>query len=133
MVFFRDYAAVFLIRYGADVNACDLHSCGLDNLSIASRRESYHLASMLIKAGHYINNAESGDAIPKSGSTANWLLNACKEPLSLSDLCRIRIRRRCHNANLVTYISRLPLPKTLKRFLMMEDECTDYVHNHVYK
>ncbi|CAG5022018.1 unnamed protein product [Parnassius apollo] len=125
----KDYAAVALIRYGADVNACDLHSCGLDNLSIASRRESHHLASMLIKAGHYISIQDPSDVPPTFRSTANWLLKACKEPLSLSDLCRIKIRRTC-NANLVAYISRLPLPKSLKRFLMMDDECCAYIINH---
>ncbi|KPI93808.1 Ankyrin-2 [Papilio xuthus] len=127
----KDFAAVLLIRYGAGVNACDLHSCGLDNLSIASRRKSYRLASMLIKAGHHMTAPESGSVNnPKSGNTAKWVLNACKEPLCLSDICRIKIRRLCRNSNLRAFVSGLPLPKSLKRFLMMEDECA-HILSHV--
>ncbi|XP_068620849.1 ankyrin repeat domain-containing protein 50 [Battus philenor] len=123
----KDYAAVLLIKYGADVNAYDLNSCGLDNLSIAIRRESLELVHMLIKAGHYIPTPNSRDKVPKPMYMVKWLLNVCKEPLTLSDICRISIRRTCRNSNLVTYISRLPLPKRLKSFLIMEDECSEFV------
>lgn len=124
MCFFRDHAALLLIRYGADVNACDLRSCGLDNLTIASRRRSSDLACILIKAGHYLPIPEKDAIVPKPGSTALWLYCACREPLSLADLCRIKIRYMCKNMILFTFITCLPLPKSLKRFLMMEDEGT---------
>lgn len=122
IVFFRDHAAVLLIRYGADVNTCDLHSCGLDNMSIASRRRSCNLASMLLKAGHYVSVPDPNATVPKPGSTASWLYNACKQPLALSDLCRIKIRSIRQGIVLFRFISSLPLPKSLKGFLMMEDE-----------
>uniref|UniRef100_A0A2A4K1M0 SOCS box domain-containing protein n=1 Tax=Heliothis virescens TaxID=7102 RepID=A0A2A4K1M0_HELVI len=119
----KDHAAVLLIRYGADVNTCDLHSCGLDNLSIASRRRSCSLASMLLKAGHYVTVPDQGATVPKPGCTAYWLYHACKQPLSLSDLCRIKIRRVCSSSGVTLFrsIASLPLPKSLKRYLMMED------------
>ncbi|XP_049869319.1 ankyrin-3 [Pectinophora gossypiella] len=121
----NDAAAMLLIRYGADVNSCDLHSCGLDNLSIASRRSTCNLASMLLKAGHYVAIPEPNSPIPKPGTTMNWLHYVSKQPLSLSDLCRIKIRFIGRNMILSRYIQSLPLPKSLKRYLMMEDE--DYI------
>lgn len=110
------------IRYGANVNACDLHSCGLDNLSIASRRRSNSLARMLLKAGHHVAFPEPSTLVPKAGTAAHWLYYASRGPLSLSDYCRIRIRSLSKKKILFQYISSLPLPTTLKRFLMMEDE-----------
>ncbi|XP_075992285.1 uncharacterized protein LOC142987424 [Anticarsia gemmatalis] len=118
----KDNAAVLLIRYGSDVNTGDLHSCGLDNLSIASRRRSYSLASMLLKAGHYVTAPDSYDACPEADCTAKWLYNACRQPLNLTDLCRIKIRSLGNNKILYRFISSLPLPKSLKGFLMMENE-----------
>ncbi|KAM3964727.1 uncharacterized protein ACR2FA_001117 [Aphomia sociella] len=117
----RDHAAVLLIRHGADVNACDLHSCGLDNLSIASRKRSPNLACMLLKAGH-CTIPDPTTTVPKPGSTGYWLYNAMRQPLNLSDLCRIKIRYKCRNMTLFSYIECLPLPKSLKKYLMMEDE-----------
>lgn len=111
---------MLLIRHGADVNACDLHSCGLDNLSIASRRRSTHLANLLLKAGHHISQPDA-NCTPKCG-TSMWLYNVCRQPRSLLDICRIRIRKLCGNRPLYCYVNYLPLPKSLKRFLMLEDE-----------
>ncbi|XP_023943012.2 ankyrin-3-like [Bicyclus anynana] len=118
----KDLAAVLLIRHGCDVNACDLHSCGLDNLSIASRRRSIRLASLLLKAGHHIPIPDPNNSIPKEGTTKKWLYNICKHPPSLFDLCRITLRRFCKNRPLFNYVHSLPLPKSLKCFLMLEDE-----------
>lgn len=111
---------MYLIRYGADINASDLNSCGLDNLSIACRRRTFTLVRMLWKAGHYIVKPDI--LVPTTPSWINWLSNATKHPLSLSDLCRIKIRSLNRNKNLLFYVESLPLPRSLKRFLMMEDE-----------
>ncbi|XP_061729376.1 ankyrin-2-like [Cydia pomonella] len=118
----KDHAAVLQIRYGANVNACDLHSCGLDNLSIASRRRSNNLARMLIKAGHHITTPDPTSAVPKQGTTAHWLYHTSRQPHSLSDICRMQIRSMAMKKILFQYISTLPLPTSLRRFLMMEDE-----------
>ncbi|CAH2104638.1 unnamed protein product [Euphydryas editha] len=118
----KDDAAVLLIRHGADVNACDLHSRGLDNLSIASRRRTINLARLLIKAGHHIPIPDANSSVPKQDTTLNWLYYTCKEPLSLLDICRIRIRSYCGNMVMYHYINALHLPKSLKRFLMLENE-----------
>lgn len=118
----RDYAAVLLIRHGADVNACDLHSFGLDNLSIASRRRSFSLASMLLKAGHCVPSPGFITKPPKPGSVSSALLAACKQPPNLSDLCRIEIRNWSKNKILFNFIESLPLPNSLKMFLMLKDE-----------
>lgn len=119
----RDDAAMLLIRYGADVNACDLHSCGLDNLSIASRRRSPRLAEMLLKAGHYLSVTEHCGTYNRGDTTANWLFRMSKQPLRLVDACRIKIRTLHKNTSLFHYVDSLPLPKSLKRFLMMEGDC----------
>lgn len=111
---------MYLIRYGADVNASDLNSCGLDNLSIACRRRNFALVRILWKAGHYIVKPDI--TVPTTPSWANWLSYATKHPLSLSDLSRIKIRSLNKSKNLLFYIESLPLPKSLRRFLMMEDE-----------
>ncbi|KAJ0181839.1 hypothetical protein K1T71_002561 [Dendrolimus kikuchii] len=118
----KDDAAILLIRYGADVNACDLHSCGLDNLSIASRRRSRNLARMLLKAGHYLSVFDQCASHHKRDTNASWLFHISKQPLSLTDICRIKIRTINKNTILFHYIESLPLPKSLKRFLMMEGE-----------
>ncbi|XP_045771523.1 CARD- and ANK-domain containing inflammasome adapter protein-like [Maniola jurtina] len=117
----KDLAAVLLIRHGCDVNACDLHSCGLDNLSIASRRRSIRLASLLLKAGHHIPIPDQ-NSIPQEGTTKHWLYHICKQPPSLFDMCRIKLRQFCKKRPLFSYVDSLPLPKSLKSFLMLEDE-----------
>lgn len=111
---------MYLIRYGADVNASDLNSCGLDNLSIACRRRNFPLVRMLWKAGHYFVKPDV--VVTTAPSWVNWLSYATKQPHNLSDICRIKIRSLNRNKNLLNYTESLPLPKSLKRFLMMEDE-----------
>ncbi|XP_072936576.1 uncharacterized protein [Epargyreus clarus] len=117
----RDHAAMMLIRHGANVNAGDLHSRGIDNLSIASKRRTPNLASMLLKAGHCPLMSDA-TIVLKPESTALWVFNACRNPLRLADLCRIRIRLLCKNKPMFAHIDALPLPSSLKKFLMMEDE-----------
>ncbi|CAB3249985.1 unnamed protein product [Arctia plantaginis] len=112
----KDKAAVLLIRYGINVNNCGVHKCGWDNLSIATRRRSYSLASMLLKAGHYVLTPGP------SCSTVHWLNFVCVQPLTLRDICRIKVRYIGRHAVLYRFIESLPLPKSLKGFLMMEDE-----------
>nr|XP_026487633.1 ankyrin-3-like [Vanessa tameamea] len=118
----RDCAASLLIRHGADVNGCDLRICGLDNLSIASRRRTSKIANLLIKAGHHIPVSDPNSPIPNPNTTLHWLYYMCREPLSLLDICRIRIRNCCENMPMHRYISSLYLPNSLKRFLMLEGE-----------
>lgn len=80
------------------------------------------LASMLLKAGHYVTAPDPNSVVPRPGTTAHWVYHASRQPLALSDLCRIKIRSTCGQKILFQYIASLPLPKSLKRFLMMEDE-----------
>ncbi|KAG7311524.1 hypothetical protein JYU34_002570 [Plutella xylostella] len=117
----KDHAARLLIQYGADVNACDLLACGLDNLTIV-RRRSPALADMLLKAGHAAPPPDPHAPPPRPGSAAHWLYHACRQPLALADICRIKIRNMTDRKQLFDYITLLPLPKSLHRFLMMKDE-----------
>ncbi|CAG4944841.1 unnamed protein product [Colias eurytheme] len=90
----RDNAAMILIQHGADVNACDSQSCGLDNLAIVNRRVPNSIASLLLKAGHFIPVSEcrvENSTLQTKDTTEHWLHSICREPLSLLDLCRIRI------------------------------------------
>ncbi|KAL4708105.1 hypothetical protein ACJJTC_009884 [Scirpophaga incertulas] len=117
----KDDAAMLLVQHGANVNVCDFQYCELDNLSIASRRRTANLARILVKAGHSLPPLEN-DAVPAFGTTSYWLYCAARQPLALSDLCRITVRHMCRNKSLLHFIYHLPLPQSLKRFLMMEDE-----------
>ncbi|XP_038207814.1 ankyrin-2-like [Zerene cesonia] len=122
----KDDAAMILIQHGADVNACDSQSCGLDNLSIVNRRVSNSIASLLIKAGHYLPFSEyrvENNTLTTRETMDHWLHSICREPLSLLDLCRIKLRLFCKKRPLHQYIDLLPLPKSLKTFLMFRDEC----------
>ncbi|XP_050361649.1 serine/threonine-protein phosphatase 6 regulatory ankyrin repeat subunit B [Nymphalis io] len=117
----NDCAAALLIRHGADVNACNLRICGLNNLEVACKKRTINLANLLIKAGHRIPVHEPYTPMPDPNSTLHFLYTTCLEPLSLFDICRIRIRNRCGNMPLHRYIDALCLPKSLKRCLMLED------------
>ncbi|XP_041976210.1 ankyrin-3-like [Aricia agestis] len=122
----RNHAAVLLIRHGADVNSCDVSSCGLDNLSIACQKRSSHLASILLKAGHHLPHLDANVSTLKQGTPKYVEYYICKQGLSLFDLCRIKIRNMCKNIPLFSYVNSLPLPKSLMRLLMLEDEgCVD--------
>ncbi|XP_045532457.1 ankyrin-3-like [Pieris brassicae] len=117
----KDNAAILLIRHGADVNTIDFQSCGLDNLSMVKRRATNHLARLLLKAGHYRPELEQC-CIQNKDTTAYWLHQICKEPFSLLDICRIQIRLLCRQKPLHQCIPSLPIPISLQRFLMFEDE-----------
>lgn len=117
---FRDHAVHLLVKHGADVNSWDSEHCGLDNLTIASRRQSPDLARLLIKAGHHIPQIDRN--VPLSEATANYLHYSSINPLNLSDLCRITIRSMSKQTTMHKFLSFLPLPKSLIRFLMFEDE-----------
>lgn len=131
---FRYTAAVFLIRYGADVNQFKINGLSnQNNLSIACNRENSYLATMLIKAGHSVPVWGPNLLIPEPSRRV--LYHFSKEPLSLSDLCRIKIRSSSPKTiTLIRYVSSLPLPKSIKRYLMMDDEtCTTLDHLFAYR
>lgn len=113
---------MLLIKHGADVNVGQLHRIDLDNLSMACSRPSPNLANLVFKAGfrlpstHYTDSSSFYKAYPEV---------VHKDPLSLSDLCRLRIRRmakyrKINKKPMYKYISSLLLPKQLKEFLMFE-------------
>lgn len=120
---FRDGAAVLLIRYGADVNKCQLKLKSLKNINVAKNRKSYGLASILLKAGHYVP-FRPNEPEPRPSTVAHWLYHAIRNPLSLTDLCRIKIRSVGVKTTkkLYNYIHSLPIPKSLKEYLLMVDE-----------
>ncbi|XP_026738480.1 serine/threonine-protein phosphatase 6 regulatory ankyrin repeat subunit B-like isoform X2 [Trichoplusia ni] len=124
MILNKDGAAVLLIRYGADVNKCQLKLKTLKNINIAKKRKSHGLASMLLKAGHYVPFPDPNEPIPDPSTAAHWLYYAIRHPLSLSDLCRIQIRNVGVKTTkkLYRYIQSLPIPRSLKEYLLMVDE-----------
>ncbi|GBP23948.1 Ankyrin-3 [Eumeta japonica] len=127
----RNHAVALLVKYGADVNACDLQACALDNLTLAVRLESVDVVRLLVKAGHKLPPSTT-DVPPDTGTASNWLYHACRRPLSLLDLCRIFIRKRCDNMTMHKYIYAIPLPPLLRDFLMFEDEYTTKYWFNVY-
>lgn len=110
-----------LVRYGANVNLCEMLTNVFGNLIIASNRKSNKLANMLIKAGH---NKVTLNLINNPKKTAKWITEIFKSPLSLADICRIQIRNMQKNENernLRDFVASLPIPDIIKNYLMMEE------------
>ncbi|KOB70100.1 putative ankyrin repeat-containing protein [Operophtera brumata] len=115
----KDRIAMQLVRYGANVNLCEVLTNVFGNLIIASNRKSTKLANMLIKAGH---NKVILNLINNPKKTAKWITEIFKSPLSLADICRIQIRNMRENEiNLRDFVASLPIPDIIKNFLMMEE------------
>lgn len=55
----------------------------------------------------------------KVDSPQGWLLSTKFNPRSLTDLCRLRIRKDL-GAKVSEVVPELPIPKTLQQFLMLE-------------
>lgn len=122
IVLHNSHAAGVLIKYGADVNkrTRTANLC-LDNLRIAVRRQSWDLVKLLVCAGFDVRSqltvlkcCEGSDEI------LEFLTLVGTNPMSLKDLCRIKIRRTV-GKGLVFSIRELPLPQLLIRYLMLEE------------
>lgn len=105
---------MLLVRYGADPNRSDLGKHFPGNLLIASKRKKNKLANMLIKAGH---NA----VMPTADVYPQWITEFFMKPLSLTNICRIKIRNLRNRKNLRDFVWDLPIPQVMKNFLMMEN------------
>lgn len=107
-----------LIRYGADVNLCEVLTNVFGNLIIASNRKGLKLANMLIRAGH---NKVTLNLVNNPSKTAKWITQMFKRPLDLGSICRIRIRNMRNDICLRDYVASLPIPDLIKQYLMMDD------------
>lgn len=108
-----------LVRYGADVNLCEVLVNVFGNLIIASNRKGLKLANMLVKAGH---NKVVLNLVDNPNRTAKWITETYKSPLNLADITRIRVRK-LHKDGLTLrdYVQKLPIPDIIKSFLMLDE------------
>lgn len=116
-----------LIREGCDVNCGNVYTCAIDNLWLAKRLRELRLVKMIVYAGYDLNrfavpDAEVNHNVLGAQETAirHWLRTVKTNPLRLSELCRITIRRRL-GQSLVSKVSRLVLPASMKDFLLLDD------------
>ncbi|XP_066992541.2 ankyrin repeat, PH and SEC7 domain containing protein secG isoform X2 [Anabrus simplex] len=122
----RDKAAALLIRHGTDVNMCDVESCVVDNLTLARKRKNFPLVRMIVYAGfdlqNYTNDVKpvADTSLLNTDTMKGWLTYMKYNPMRLTDLCRILIRKKM-GEKVYEKVSQSYLPYTLKRFLLLED------------
>lgn len=119
-----------LIKYGSDVNLGNVYSCNhIDNLFLARRKNHFRTVRLLVFAGFYLWNTPWLEILPSSlphsypvNSIKGWLLHVKCNPLRLSQVIRVKLRRSLgRGGNLVHKINLLAIPERLKRFLLLED------------
>lgn len=100
--------------------------------SLITNKE-YELARMLIESDfdiinekwllNYINENSDENTTNENKRFVKWLRNYMKNPLSLLNLCRIRLRNELNNDNcyLEQKIQSLHIPIILKEYLMMKN------------
>lgn len=111
-----------LLCYGANVNFCDPRMI-VDNICIARKHNDFDIAKMLVFAGYDLKSKtdirKSNKPLGEIKTVYDWLVYTKYNPLSLMNLCRIRIRndlgRKVHFK-----INHLGLPKRLVNFLNFE-------------
>lgn len=120
-----------LIREGCDVNRGNVYTCDIDNLGLAKRLRELRLVKMIVYAGYHLDRFAmpvSGGNYVHSGAEANaircWLCTVKTNPMGLSELCRIAVRQWL-GENLVSKVSKLVLPASMKDFLLLNDVCSE--------
>lgn len=119
--------AAALIRHGCDVNKeCSL-ACNIDSLRLARRKNNTEIAKLLVYSGFDMSRTTWLEILPSEigyscsfATLKGWLIHFKTNPLNLSDLCRIVIRKHL-GENIHEKISKLFLPTRLKRYLLLED------------
>lgn len=136
--------ATILIKHGVDVNTRDEQSY-FDNLSLAMKNGNLDLVRLLMHAGFSLNNNtitfdlkslklnnnnnledavhndvdEDDQQRQRMKDVYNYLVYCKTNPLSLREMCRIRIRKTL-GEDLITKINSLPLPLIILKYLALE-------------
>nr|CAD7572906.1 unnamed protein product [Timema californicum] len=126
MLMKRYQAAALLISHGTDVNLYDADACVVDNLFLARKRNHFPLARMLVFAGfdlqHYTPDLPPLSEVPQADvdPLTAWLLYMKHNPMRLTDLCRLVVRRQ-FGENVYKMVDSLYLPRLLKSYLLLKD------------
>ncbi|KAJ8968405.1 hypothetical protein NQ317_002350 [Molorchus minor] len=115
-------AAIALVQHGADVNLRDERSY-VDNLSLTKRHGDLDLVKLLVYGGFRLSEMTWDPRALRTQSldpACDFLISVKKNPLNLRELCRIVVRRRLGNRDLITRIYTLPLPSLLHKYLALE-------------
>ncbi|XP_050309720.1 serine/threonine-protein phosphatase 6 regulatory ankyrin repeat subunit A-like [Anthonomus grandis grandis] len=116
------YAAMALIRHGADVNIKDDRVC-CDVLSVSQRYGTSELCKATVYAGFHMKDMSHDPKKLRKGpndDTFDFILHAKINPLNLREICRIVIRKKIGSDRLLSKIRTLPLPTMLHQYLSLE-------------
>jgi hypothetical protein len=123
----EDRAASLLIRYGADVNFCDVQVCVVDNLRLVRERNNFRLAQMMVYAGFDLQH-NTPDLQPPLNSASlsldnlrDWLIYKKFNPMRLTELCRLTFRRK-EGEEVYKNVTSLHLPLIIKKYILLEDD-----------
>ena len=144
MTYSKSSLAQILIYHGAEVNGFDRFSYSLVAIAIRDLRlDCESLARVMVYAGYnlqhdtwlYPDQSQQPSLITvpipygRVRTLCDWLRTVQTNPLPLYDLCRISTRAHIKfmtsGCSIVESISHLPLPNTVKDFLLLNDLCTD--------
>lgn len=115
-------AATALIQHGADVNLRDDRAY-VDNLSLAKRHGDLDLVKLLVYAGFRLGEMTWDPRALRTQTldpACDFLISVKTNPLNLREISRIVIRKQLGAKDLMSKISKLPLPTLLQKYLMLE-------------
>lgn len=118
----NNYAAMALIRHGADVNIRDERVCW-DVLSVAQRYGTLELCKAAVYAGFNLRNTTHDPKKLRKGpndETYDFIAHVKANPLHLREICRIVVRNQIGTDRLLPKIKKLPLPTILHKYLSLE-------------
>lgn len=119
----KDHALILLIQYGADVTLLQKHTPIVSEEYLKRRPGRFVIAQMMVYAGLNLWNYAHDVKSPvkcSDYSPASWIASMKFNPMSLSELCRLRFRQH-YGENLHRAILKSGLPVRLKQFIMLED------------
>ncbi|CAG9771849.1 unnamed protein product [Ceutorhynchus assimilis] len=118
----NNYAAMALIRHGADVNIRDERNCW-DILSVAQRYGTLELCKATVYAGFDLKDMSRDPKKLRKGpndETYDFIVNVKSNALNLREICRVVIRNQIGSDRLLSKIKTLPLPTMLHKYLALE-------------
>ncbi|KAH1024545.1 hypothetical protein HUJ05_004010 [Dendroctonus ponderosae] len=118
----NNYAAIALIRHGADVNIRDEKVCW-DVLSVSQRYGTLELCKAAVYAGFNLRDMTHDPKKLRKGpndETYDFIVHVKSNPLHLREVCRIVIRNKIGSEKLLAKIRNLPLPTILHKYVALE-------------
>lgn len=117
-----------LIRNGADANLGNVFTCNIDNLCLAHRKNHFRTVQLLVHSGFELRLTPWLEILPpyihhnyySFNSIRGWLIYMKMNPMKLSELCRITIRRSMQE-NIIPKVNKLHTPMPIKNYLLFRN------------